>query len=68
MSMPVHDPARDGNVFHWILETAKRIREERQGVADYVRFRQGLIKNANAARLRAEPLRARSPATTSAKP
>lgn len=53
MSMPVHDPARDGNVFHWILEAAKAERERRQSVADYVRFRQGLVKSANAARLRA---------------
>lgn len=53
--MPTHDPIRDGNVFHWILQTAQRIREERQGVADYVRFRQSLVKNANAARLRAMP-------------
>lgn len=51
--MPVHDPARDGNVFHWILEAAKAERERRQSVADYVRFRQGLVKSANAARLRA---------------
>lgn len=54
MSMPTHKPG-DGNVFHWILKTAQRIREERQGVADYVRFRKSLVKSANAARLRAMP-------------
>ena len=65
--MPTHKPS-DGNVFHWILEAAKAERERRQSVADYVRFRQSLVKNANAARLRAESSPARAPARASAKP
>ena len=43
------------NIFEWILHEAQRIREERQGRMDYIRFRQNLVKNANAARLRAMP-------------
>jgi hypothetical protein len=50
--MKPYDPKTDGSVFFWILQAAQEERERRQSVADYVRFRQGLVKNANAARLR----------------
>jgi hypothetical protein len=51
--MPTYSPD-DGNVFVWIVATAARVREQRQAEADYVRFQQGLVRQANAARLRAE--------------
>jgi hypothetical protein len=50
--MKQYDPKRDGNPFFWILAAAQEERERRQSVADYVRFRQGLVKSANAERLR----------------
>lgn len=53
--MKPYDPKHDGSVFHWILKAAQEERERRQSVADYVRFRRGLVKNANAGRLRAMP-------------
>ena len=52
--MPTHNP-RDGNVFEWIIQTAQRIREERQGRIDYIRFRREIDRKANAARLRTMP-------------
>jgi hypothetical protein len=31
-SLPVYDPAKDGNVFAWIVRNAPKARAERQGV------------------------------------
>jgi hypothetical protein len=64
--MPAHNPAADGNVFTWIVATAARVREVRQAEADFVRFQQGLVKSANAARLRAESAPARKPSRDAA--
>lgn len=29
--LPVYDPERDGNVFHWLRKAAQQVREQRNG-------------------------------------
>lgn len=35
---PVHDHARDGNAFHWILRAAADLREKQQMPVTRIRF------------------------------
>jgi len=50
--MPTHDPARDGNVFAWILKAAAEVRELRRDAREDWQRVQAIGQAKTAARLR----------------